>query len=90
MAKYKPGDRVIVRDDIVADDGVSYYMQDDPLQHNSFVFGMDKFRGKVVTIDGISNGQYTIEEMGFRWTDEMFAGLESEIFSSVPSVDDLL
>ena len=90
MAKYQPGDRVVVRDDIVADDGVSYYMQDDPSQHNSFVFGMDAFRGKVVTINGMLNGQYKIEEMGFRWTDEMFAGFESEIFSSFPSVDDLL
>lgn len=86
MAKYKAGDRVIVRDDIIADDGHIYCMEGDKRSHNTFVSGMDKFCGCVVTIESVGT-QYFIEECGYSWTDEMFVGLATESCPSVSVVD---
>lgn len=89
MAKYQVGDRVVVRDDIVPDDGTVYYMEN-RIHHNTFVSGMSRFCGKVVTIKNKEYAQYQIEECNYNWTDEMFAGLESEVFTQTVSVEDLL
>lgn len=69
MSKYKVGDKVRVRSDLVV--GKLYYM-DDKRESNSFVENMVDFRGKVVKITDIRCGQYGIEGSIFRWTDEMF------------------
>jgi len=72
--KYKVGDKVRVRKDLVID---SVYGGD------SFTEGMAMFRGKVVTISKIlNNGKYYIleddSECAWSWTNEMFEGLANE------------
>lgn len=69
MAKYKVGDKVRVKSDLVLDE--AYYMEDKK-EYNRFVSGMDKLRGQIVTIKSISCGQYRIEEHFCSWTDDMF------------------
>lgn len=64
--KYKIGDRVKVREDLVVDE---FY------GGSCFISDMDKFKGKIVTIKLKHNKEYRIEEMGYFWTDEMFEGL---------------
>jgi len=64
--KFKKGDRVTVRKDLVA---VNKYGR------TFFVQLMEGFKGKEVTICGAYEYEcYTIEEdsMKFNWTDEMF------------------
>lgn len=78
--KYRPGDRVVVRSDIV--EGAFYYM-DDNIESNTVIDEMLPFRGKVVTIRQCNAGQYIIEGSSWRWTDEMFEGLEDENTSPV-------
>ena len=66
--KYKPGDKVRVRDDLV--DGKIY-------DHKVlFVSSMERFRGQVVTIKDVPfvDG-YRIEEGLFKWSESMFYGL---------------
>lgn len=68
--KYKVGDKVRVRKDLVV--GKRYYMTNREY-HDSFVYGMAAFRGKVVTIADDSGGKYRIEAgKGYNWVDEMF------------------
>lgn len=74
MTKYKVGDKVRVRKDLKL--GKSYYM-DNSSSNNSVASKMCEFAGKVVTIKDVYI-QYTIEECGFNWTDEMFEGLATE------------
>lgn len=90
MARYKVGDRVVVRDDIVPEDGTEYYMEDREWG-DAFVKGMESMLGRVVTIESIQH-KYRIKEANFNWTDEMFVGLESEVFGcdNAAPVDDLL
>ena len=66
--KYKIGDKVKVREDLVVHK--SYGI-------DTFVEDMEKFKGKVVTISDIfseTDGEYHIEEdkEDYYWTDEMF------------------
>ena len=71
--KYKVGDKVFVRDDLIV--GKKYKMDGsdgDSDGENIFVSSMKYFKGKQVTIETISRGQYRIKESGFYWTDEMF------------------
>lgn len=80
MRLYAPGDRVIVRTDLVADGVVMYYMADDQLEWNTVTGEMNEFAGTAVTISRVTPfGQYNIvEDDGkYGWVDEMFAGLES-------------
>jgi len=74
--KYKVGDKVRVKNDLVC--GKKYYMES-PKTYNVFVEPMEKLRGQVVTISGISScGSYHVRECPrspwgeFCWTDEMF------------------
>lgn len=77
--RYKVGDAVKVRDDLEC--GGGYYMRSGPgidTTNNSVVPEMKIFKGKVVHIRDSSAGQYKIEEMSIcYWTDDMFAGLET-------------
>lgn len=67
--KYKVGDKVRVRTDLVL--GETYY-NDDKKLHDSFVGEMQAFAGKVVTITS-AHGKYWIEDGGsWNWVDEMF------------------
>lgn len=78
MAKYKAGDRVVVRDDLRPN--ISYRMEDS-LISDGVVGIMFKFAGKTVTIDKYSElfHKYRIFECCYNWTDEMFLGLESDV-----------
>ena len=85
MSLYKLGDRVVVRTDLVEDFAGEYRMLDDPYEWNTVTSEMNRFAGEVVTIRKCCR-QYEIEEDGGRysWTDEMFAGLESQLYDSGP------
>lgn len=78
MPRYKKGDRVVVRDDLVEDE--SYCMYDNSYNMNTVTYSMLEFCGKTVTINDVYS-QYEIKEdmHGFGWTDEMFVGLEEEV-----------
>lgn len=77
--RYKIGDKVIVRKDLVVGDHYGI----DPLGAKCrFVCEMDFFKGKTVTIAHVDVGilgdiRYNIEEDGGKWwwTDDMFVGL---------------
>ena len=76
--KYKVGDKVRVREDLIVD---QWYGED------TFASGMVSFKGKIVTISNIESGFYILKEDSSRWswTDEMFSGRVSEDFSSEES-----
>lgn len=73
--KYKVGDKVRVRRDLVV--GNSYTMEDG--DRNSYIADMKdvaEANDYVLTIN-YEDGQYTVEEdkLGYSWTDGMFEGL---------------
>lgn len=63
--KYKVGDKVRVREDLVVDRTYG---------NDCFVSGMVIMKGKEVTIDEVNEGAetYRIKECRFNWTEEMF------------------
>lgn len=64
MSKYKVGDKVIVKKDLIEDRRYGGY---------TVVDDMMPFRGKEVTIKGvIGTNCYKLEEYKYTWTDEMF------------------
>jgi hypothetical protein len=66
MAKYKIGDKVRVREDLVVG---SWY---GPKQRMCYNEEMDKHKGKILTVDAVRDGYYCMEETHyFGWTDEM-------------------
>lgn len=69
MSKYKVGDKVVIRDDLVINYTYGGYM---------WIESMEKFKGKVVTIQNVNNFCYDIEEMHCGWTDEMIKGLAKD------------
>ena len=77
MARYKVGDRVVVREDLILYG--TYSMDDDKNNTNGVTDSMVNFRGRTVTIKSVGR-QYTIKEHKWNWVDGMFAGLESEVF----------
>lgn len=66
--KYKIGETVRVRDDLVVGD--IYYMEDGTW--NVFAEAMKEFLGKDVKIISTESNQYQIEGSSKNWTDEMF------------------
>ena len=75
MAKYKVGDKVRVRRDLIVDK--QYYMSDG-FHGEIFVNSMKKMKGKVVTIKDAYEQHYRIEEFSWYWTDEMLELVESK------------
>lgn len=73
--RYQVGDRVVVRHDL--EDGKRYYMDSYDICDTA-TKGMVELAGQTVTIRDRSYGKYSIKEMGWCWTDDMFEGLESE------------
>lgn len=73
--KYKPGDKVVVRDDLRL--GVRYYSKDGGA-YSVATPTMIRMRGKVATIKEITYHRYFIYESGFYWTDDMFDGIAME------------
>ena len=85
MARYKVGDVVLVRDDLVL--RRSYRMSDNR-SYDLVVEDMMEFAGQAVTIRDVY-GKYKIEGSTKNWTDEMFVGLASECGKTI-DVSDLL
>ena len=85
--KYKKGDVVVVRSDLVA--GRSY---DGPGGRMNFVSGMTQFRGKSVKIRSLTSDNcfYYIEGCLALWSDDMFECLESDLYSESISADSLM
>lgn len=79
MAQYKVGDRVVVRTDLIAHR--TYYMEG-RTNGDSVTEQMNELAGQVVTISRVGE-KYRVEEdsHSFNWTDGMFIGLESEVYS---------
>ena len=85
MARYKVGDVVLVRDDLVLRRS---YRMSDRSSSDLVVEDMMKFAGKAVTIRYV-DGKYKIEGSTKNWTDEMFVGLANERGNTI-DVSDLL
>ena len=79
ITKYKIGDKVIVREDLIV--GEKY-------GKDVFTSAMISFKGKVVTINKVIGLKYEIEEddKTWNWTDEMFFGKVSQDFIPKESV----
>ena len=77
--KYKVGDKVRVREDLIAE---KQYGKD------FFVSEMNPFKGQIVTIKIVKDGGYVIEEDSGEWycTEGMLSGKVSQDFSSEESV----
>ncbi len=89
MARYKPGDRVVVRPDLRG--GILYKMLDGSGESNDATEEMIELADKVVTIVE-TNRQYRIDGSCYNWTDEMFLGLESDVYGEdivAPDFDEL-
>lgn len=80
MTIYQPGDRVVVREDLLTCTDYAMFDQDNP-RTMVVVDEMCSFRGCDVTITEITNTDegdfYHIEEDNgdFYWSDDMFSGL---------------
>ena len=86
--KYKPGDIVVVRKDLITN--CLYYMEGTS-HWNIATNEMVGLRGCAVTIKGIALGRYIISELqGCCWTDEMFEGKAEDILSDIPSFYDYI
>jgi hypothetical protein len=77
VSKYKEGDRVRVRNDLI--DGERYYM-DCKTRSNVFIDDMNNMLGKETTIEEISpyNEQYRLKNSGYYWTDGMLEDVKEE------------
>lgn len=70
---YKPGDKVIIRSDLVPDN--EYAMKSQAICYTDiFVSQMLPMRGKIATIEKVYCFGYRIKEFDFLWTDDMFEG----------------
>ena len=76
--KYKDGDKVRVREDLVAGSSYKYYFSDE----------MAKFRGKEVTIMKHDDNRYHLAEDDgkWAWTDDMFEDIQRESSFSVGDI----
>ena len=68
--KYKVGDKVRVRNDLVVNEKYG---------NDTFIVGMESYSGKTLTVSEITpKNKYKLKEVVcyFNWTDEMFEGVE--------------
>lgn len=86
--KYKVGERVRVRSDLVNDDRIEYAMHGSDTT-NVVNDKMMTFFGKIVTIAGYEYGQYVIKEDDrvWHWTDEMFESKTATLPDERQNVD---
>lgn len=77
MTLYKPGDRVVVRDDLRV---YTNYAMRGSEQRMTVVEEMLPFRGWEVTIAEVNHGFYFIEEDNhyYYWSDDMFTGYAND------------
>lgn len=92
MGKYKVGDVVRVRKDLV--EGRTYY-DEDRKKRNDVTSDMMSLAGREVTIEDETSWGYGLKEdrCGYGWTDDMFVGLASDVkdgenAAEEPSVSD--
>lgn len=81
MTRYKIGDKVLVRGDLVV--GERYAMDGESPARCAFIYEMKPFSGTIATIENIlGNGpdaRYLVEGSMWHWTDDMFAGLAVDL-----------
>lgn len=89
VEKYKVGDKVIVK-------SLDWYNMNKDAFGNvkvpyTFVEEMCKYCGHTFTIQSIGGTCYTLKEVGYAWSDEMFEGLAEErhVFFKTKDVKDL-
>ena len=85
--KYKVGDKVRVRDDLIC---YELYKMHDSETYDSVNTEMQEFKGKEVTILADNSfGKYLIKEDNgeWHWTDEMFSGLVASLPKVVITTD---
>lgn len=85
--KYKVGDKVRVRDDLIC---YEWYKMHDSEKYDSVNTEMQEFKGKEVTILADNSfGKYLIKEDNgeWYWTDEMFSGLVASLPKVVITTD---
>ena len=85
--KYKVGDKVRVRDDLIC---YEWYKMHDSETYDSVNTEMQEFKGKEVTILADNSfGKYLIKEDNgeWHWTDEMFSGLVASLPKVVITTD---
>ena len=85
--KYKIGDKVRVRDDLIC---YEWYKMHDSETYDSVNTEMQEFKGKEVTILADNSfGKYLIKEDNgdYHWTDEMFSGLATSLPKVVITTD---
>lgn len=85
--KYKVGDKVRVRDDLIC---YEWYKMHDSETYDSVNTEMQEFKGKEVTILADNSfGKYLIKEDNgeWYWTDEMFLGLVASLPKVVITTD---
>lgn len=87
--KYKFGDKVIVK-------SLDWYNENKDAFGNvkvpcTFVEEMCKYCGNIFTIQNVGPNHYTLKEVGYAWSDEMFEGLAEErhVFFKTKDVKDL-
>lgn len=71
--KYKVGDKVLIRDDLLEDE--TYY-DDDEIYHDTVNDSMVLFGGQIATITSITSTGYRInlDNSRWNWMDDMFNG----------------
>jgi len=70
MAKFKVGDKVRVRRDLVAGEEYGDY---------TFAIPMEKYKGRILTIDAVNHNSYLLKEVSYYWTDEMLGKVKEDI-----------
>lgn len=70
MAKFKVGDKVRVRRDLVAGEEYGDY---------TFAIPMEKYKGRILTIDAVNYDSYWLKEVSYSWTDEMLEEVKEEV-----------
>lgn len=87
MGKYKVGDVVRVREDLV--EGEVYYDEDGD-RRNDVTSEMMDLAGQEVTIVDETTWGYELKEDAYKygWTDEMFAGLASDVKDGENAADE--
>lgn len=86
--KYKIGEQVRVRSDLVSNVRTEYAMDNSDIT-NTVTDRMMNFLGKIVTIADYEYGQYNIKEDNgvWCWTDEMFESKAATLSDERQSVD---
>lgn len=70
--KYKVGDKVKVREDLVVG---NFYKMDNSDSFSIFVLYMERYKGNITTIKNVYDTYYILENNKWNWTDEMLESI---------------